>query len=257
MRCRQCGFDDFRPARRLPERLATAVLPVQPLVCTVCGARVALFDSRITVTRIVAWGLSALLAAYGVHTYGQRKVNRINLVPPTTTSEAETSNLGTSAKSATPPSQIVSDAGTESGATQAQPPTQLAVGGPSPGLEPQVQTELDPMVSEQAPVSGDVLHVSSRRRSDCLVIEVETGMPTVATKSFGLSDPPRWVVDIAGAWSVPESTHQTPASLYVRQVRLGRHESHTRVVIDLELETPRPTIEAVETGLEVVVCPSS
>jgi hypothetical protein len=69
-----------------------------------------------------------------------------------------------------------------------------------------------------------------------------------------LSNPPRVVVDLPGAWTFTGQEQANPAG-FVRRVRVGKHTDMLRVVLDLAQPpvspSARPTVEKTPTGLVV------
>lgn len=77
---------------------------------------------------------------------------------------------------------------------------------------------------------------------------------TESCSAFAILDqsPPKVVLDIKGSWKNPGKTVRQVAGDSIRQVRIGEHPEHLRIVVDLAVEWP-PTIEARSEGNTVVL----
>jgi hypothetical protein len=83
-----------------------------------------------------------------------------------------------------------------------------------------------------------------------LRIEAEDSFPC---KAFVLSDPPRLVIDLPGAWQKMRAP-SVPANRVVRGVRIGIQDRGPRLVLDMEkmpsYEIGRPAYGVVEIAIQ-------
>ena len=84
-----------------------------------------------------------------------------------------------------------------------------------------------------------------------LVITILADSPIKDYKNFSLSSPPRYVIDLYGRWSIPETFRPIKPNSQVKGIRFGLYPDKLRFVLDLENDLPfEPTIILSSTGMK-------
>ena len=84
-----------------------------------------------------------------------------------------------------------------------------------------------------------------------LIITILADSPIKDYKNFSLSSPPRYVIDLYGRWSIPETFRPIKSDNQVKGIRFGLYPDKLRFVLDLKTDlTVDPTIILSSTGIE-------
>ncbi|WP_428563570.1 MAG: AMIN domain-containing protein [Solidesulfovibrio sp. DCME] len=143
-------------------------------------------------------------------------------------------------------------------ATAAVPP---ATPAPKPAAKaeakPAAKTEAKPVAKVETPptaASGTVIRIVAEEKPGQYELLIQTSKaPGTFTKMF-LTDPPRLVVDVAGAWNYTGPAASDTGDAFIRHIRVGRHPDMFRVVLDMSPEATAklrgaPTLERVPEGV--------
>jgi len=102
--------------------------------------------------------------------------------------------------------------------------------------------------------AGQIKAVETLATQTELVISLVAGKPLKNYTSFPLKDPPRFVIDVPGAWEYPGDTEIQVGKFGVQKMRVGVHQDKMRLVLDLDAQKPKdPVIKPSPQGLFLVV----
>ncbi len=87
--------------------------------------------------------------------------------------------------------------------------------------------------AKPAPARGAVLGVTAEDRPGEFTLTVKTSAAAAGYEKFFLDNPPRVVLDLAGAWRYTGPLSLSGKGTLVRMIRLGKHADKFRVVLDL------------------------
>ena len=84
-----------------------------------------------------------------------------------------------------------------------------------------------------------------------LIITILADTPIKDYKNFRLNSPPRYVIDLYGHWSIPETFRPITSDSQVKEIRFGLYPDKLRFVLDLKNDLHfEPTIVLSSTGME-------
>lgn len=103
-------------------------------------------------------------------------------------------------------------------------------------------------------VSGDVVRVVAEDKRTEYVLLIQTSRPPAHFQKLFIADPPRMVLDLAGAWRYSGPTSRVTGENFIRQIRIGRHADMFRVVLDMAPDAlsklrGTPTVDRVPEGV--------
>jgi len=111
---------------------------------------------------------------------------------------------------------------------------------------------------KSAAASGNVIRLVAEEKPGEYVLVVQTNRPPEHFQKMFMADPPRMVLDLAGAWSYSGPTTKATGERFIRQIRVGRHADMFRVVLDMGPEAlsqlrGTPTVERVPEGVALKI----
>lgn len=101
---------------------------------------------------------------------------------------------------------------------------------------------------------GSVIRIIAQEKPGEYELVIQTNKPPATFSKMFLTDPPRMVLDIGGAWSYVGPMSSDTGNAFVRHIRVGRHPDMFRVVLDLAPDAPAklrgaPTMGRVPEGV--------
>lgn len=101
---------------------------------------------------------------------------------------------------------------------------------------------------------GNVIRVVADEKPGEYILVVHTSKPVGTASKLFMTDPPRLVLDVAGAWTYTGPLSSVTGNDFIRQIRIGKHPDMFRVVLDMAPDaTTRlrgaPTVERVPEGV--------
>lgn len=101
---------------------------------------------------------------------------------------------------------------------------------------------------------GNVIRVTAEEKPGEYVLVIQTNKPPANFSRMFMTDPPRLVLDIDGAWNYNGPLSSSTGDAFIRQIRVGKHADKFRVVLDMAPDaTTRlrgaPTAERVPEGV--------
>jgi hypothetical protein len=114
-------------------------------------------------------------------------------------------------------------------ATEAAKPAKAA------GTKPRAQArKAAPAVAVVPKASGGhVVRLVAEDKPGEFVLSVQTNKAPAHFEKRFLSDPPRMVLDLSGAWTYSGPLSRETGKDFIRRIRVGRHADMFRVVLDL------------------------
>lgn len=128
---------------------------------------------------------------------------------------------------------------------------------PVPAPKPAAKAPAKPAAkTDAAPTaaSGTVIRIVAEEKPGQYELLIQTNKaPGTFAKMF-LTDPPRLVLDVAGAWAYSGPLASDTGDAFIRHIRVGRHPDKFRVVLDMSPDAPArlrgaPTFERVPEGV--------
>jgi hypothetical protein len=101
---------------------------------------------------------------------------------------------------------------------------------------------------------GNVIRIVAEEKPGEYILVVHTNKPAGTVNKLFMTDPPRLVLDVAGAWTYTGPLSSVTGNDFIRQIRVGKHPDMFRVVLDMAPDaTSRlrgaPTVERVPEGV--------
>ncbi len=103
-------------------------------------------------------------------------------------------------------------------------------------------------------VAGNVVRIVAEEKPGEYVLVIQTNAAPATFNRMFMTDPPRLVLDIGGAWNYNGPLSSATGNDFIRRIRVGRHADMFRVVLDMAPDaTSRlrgaPTAERVPEGV--------
>lgn len=111
-----------------------------------------------------------------------------------------------------------------------------------------------PAAAKPVAGGGNVIRVVAEEKPGEYVLVIQTNKPPANFSRMFMTDPPRLVLDIDGAWNYNGPLSSSTGDAFIRQIRVGKHPDKFRVVLDMAPDaTTRlrgaPTAERVPEGV--------
>ena len=111
-----------------------------------------------------------------------------------------------------------------------------------------------PAAAKPVAGGGNVIRVIAEEKPGEYVLVIQTNKPPANFSRMFMTDPPRLVLDIDGAWNYNGPLSSSTGDAFIRQIRVGKHPDKFRVVLDMAPDaTTRlrgaPTAERVPEGV--------
>lgn len=111
-----------------------------------------------------------------------------------------------------------------------------------------------PAAAKPVAGGGNVIRVIAEEKPGEYVLVIQTSKPPANFSRMFMTDPPRLVLDIDGAWNYNGPLSSSTGDTFIRQIRVGKHADKFRVVLDMAPDaTTRlrgaPTAERVPEGV--------
>lgn|GEM_PF-6202808 len=102
--------------------------------------------------------------------------------------------------------------------------------------------------------TGQIKAIQTLATETELIISLVADEPLRTYTSFPLKEPPRFVIDVPGAWEYPGDTEIQVGKFGVQKMRVGVHKDKMRIVLDLDAQKSKdPVIKPSPQGLFLVV----
>lgn len=149
------------------------------------------------------------------------------------------------------------DAPKPQAASQAAKPAKSGKAAKHAAGKPQEQTAKSAApaaVAAGSAAAGHVVRLVAEDKAGEFVLNVQTTKAPVHFRKQYMTDPPRMVLDLSGAWTYSGPLSRETGTGFIRRIRVGRHADMFRVVLDLAPDALSrfrgvPTAERVPGGV--------
>jgi hypothetical protein len=138
----------------------------------------------------------------------------------------------------------------------AQPPIDKAVAAKPAGPAKKAAPSGEAAKPQAGVAGGNVVRIVAEEKPGEYVLLIQTNKsPASFTKVF-MTDPPRMVLDLGGAWNYNGPLSSATGNDFIRQIRVGKHADMFRVVLDMAPDATTklrgaPTVTRVPEGVEL------
>lgn len=109
----------------------------------------------------------------------------------------------------------------------------------------------DAVINHKTLILKKVL-VMNRKDDFAMAIEMNTTNPDY--RHFRLNSPPRYVINLKGAWKYKGRTKIMTSHRFVEEIRIGRHQKYLSIVLDLKTKTKiTPVFKSTAKGLYLTI----
>jgi hypothetical protein len=102
---------------------------------------------------------------------------------------------------------------------------------PAPAPKPVAPAKAEP--AKPVAASGNVVRIVAEEKPGEYVLLIQTNKAPATFNKMFMTDPPRFVLDLGGAWNYNGPLSSATGNDFIRQIRVGKHSDMFRVVLDM------------------------